>query len=267
MRHQKKHFYTYLFLIIIGLIFILNFIGGDYLKNLTYTVFNPLQNFLQKQTFNAKETFSSWFLSKKELQSKIEKLTNENSFLVSKINQTESIREENNNLREALSLDLNKDIELVEANKINFFLEEDEILINKGEKEGLQKEQAVITPDRELVGKITEVYPHYSRIKTIFSYDSSWPVFIYNQEKESRIEGVVRGQKYPFLELDLVPIQSPLQKNDFVVTQENKSYPADLIIGRISEINFQDLESFKKATVVPRINLNKLSLLFIIKSF
>src|SRR6056297_1807781 len=173
MNRQKKHFYTYLFLIIIGLIFILNFFGGDYLKNITYAVFNPVQNFLQKQTFNAKETFSSWFLSKKELQSKIERLTNENSILVSKINNTESVREENSKLREALSLDFDKDIEIKEVKKINLFLEEGEILINKGIKEGLQEGQAVITPARELVGKITEVYSHYSRVKTIFNYDSS----------------------------------------------------------------------------------------------
>jgi len=267
MARRKKSSYIIVFLIAFGLILILNWTGGDYIKQGALAFINPVENFLQKQTTVVRKNISSWFYSKSKLRSKVEKLTNENSQLLFQINKEKSFQEENVQLRKALGLEINQEMDLRAVKNIGVRLNRGEILINKGEDDGLRENQTVITPNKEIVGTSNRIYPHYSTVKTIFTEGSSWKVFVYDQKSDSRIEGVIRGKGYSDLELDLVPIQTPLEKNNIVVTQESSFWPADLIIGEINKIYLQDLESFKKASVTPRINLNELSLLFIVKSF
>src|SRR6056297_563476 len=112
MARRKKSSYIIVFFIAFGLILILNWTGGDYIKQGALAFINPFENFLQKQTTVVRKNISSWFYSKSKLRSKEEKLTNENSQLLFQINKEKSFQEENVQLRKALGLEINQEMDL-----------------------------------------------------------------------------------------------------------------------------------------------------------
>lgn len=245
-------------IIVILFILSLNFYQKE-VKNFFYLISFPAQKFLWKIGDQISDFFETIFeirTLKKEneiLKLKIQALLSENISL-------KELKNENVILREALRTGLNKEFKLVLAEVIGKDMDRDSILINKGSRDKLIKGLVVITQQKILIGKITEVYPNFSRVSLISEKDIFFNAKIIDKE----ISGVARGKGRLKVYLDLIPQTEKIEKGDLVVSAPGKTYPKGLLIGYIGEIKKNDVQPFQKAEILPLFDFKELKTIFVI---
>ena len=101
------------------------------------------------------------------------------------------------------------------------------VFINRGEREGIRRNMAVITPDG-VVGKVSEVLPHTAQVLLITDRDSGLGALLAG----TRTHGVVKGTGDPFLSLDYVNGEEKVPDGAEVLTSgEDRIFPKNLPVG------------------------------------
>lgn len=101
------------------------------------------------------------------------------------------------------------------------------VFINRGERDGIRRNMAVITPDG-VVGKISEVLPHTAQVLLITDRDSGLGALLAG----TRTHGVVKGTGDPFLSLDYVNGEERVAGGAEVLTSgEDRIFPKNLPVG------------------------------------
>ncbi|MFW5799875.1 MAG: rod shape-determining protein MreC [Spirochaetota bacterium] len=140
------------------------------------------------------------------------------------------------------------------------------LIIDKGSLDGLEKGMPVIgfqDGRRGVVGMVIEAGLSYSKIRPL--HQSGFDIGV-RLEKE-RYVGIVKGKgNINNLELNYIDKRAKLSIGDRVITLgENSLFPSDILVGKISKTFSPDTEFYKKATIEPFININKLYEVFVIK--
>lgn len=246
------------------------------IKNFFYLISSPFQKWLW-ETGSKISNFFEWILKIKnlkkeneELKLKVQELLTEKAALI-------EIKKENETLREALNLGLEKDFELNLVRVIAKDASKDYLVINKGLKDGLKIGLPVITQQKVLVGKIGEVYDNFSKVQLITSKDSSFDVKIIEKESNQSatssdsqvtIYGLAKGKGSFKISLEFIPKEKEIKTNDIVVTAVlGGVFPPDLLVGEIQSIKKSDITSFQTAEVKPSFLIQDLDSLFVIKNF
>ena len=82
------------------------------------------------------------------------------------------------------------------------------------------------------------------------------------------IYGVVRGNGSSGIFLDLVPVDSKINKDDVLVTSALEGiFPRDLLVGRVKETEKNDLKPFQTIKVEPFFNVQEADNLFVITDY
>lgn len=190
----------------------------------------------------------------RQLNLKVQELLAENA-------QLKEFEKENESLREALNIGLQKQFKLCLAQVIDKDIDQDFILIDKGLKDTILTDMPVITSQKVLLGKVTEVFENFSKVMLVSSKESSLSAKI--QDKE--IEGVVKGKGSLAVRFDLINLHENMEKDDIVITSSlGKVFPKGLLIGQIKAIEKKDVEPFQEAWIEPAFNIKRLETLFII---
>jgi rod shape-determining protein MreC len=134
------------------------------------------------------------------------------------------------------------------------------IILDRGQKDGVQKDDAIIMAGSILVGKIIEVYPNFSKAMLINDPNS----IINSLVQDSRALGVVKGHTEKGVIFDLVLQQSDLISDQIIVTSGQDGLPKGLYLGKIGDILSSDSSVFQKATVKLSVDLSRLEKLFIV---
>lgn len=246
-------------LLIICLILILNLFEKD-IRNFFYFISASWQEFFfeaGKKTTN----FFAIFIKTSQIQKQNQAILQENQFLKSKIANLQELKKENENLRQALGLELQKEFQLLFAQITLRQPSQDFILINKGNEYGIMSGQPVITAQKTLIGKVAEVYTGFSRIKLISEQNFSFPGKI--QEKE--LGGIIKGKGQGELVFDLIPQNEQIEPGQTIVTVNlDNLFPGGILVGEIETIEKSDLEPFQKAKIRPAFDLKTLDFIFII---
>ena len=101
------------------------------------------------------------------------------------------------------------------------------VFINRGEREGIRRNMAVITPDG-VVGRIFEVFHHTSQVLLITDRESGLGALL----AETRMHGVVKGTGNPSLSLDYVNGEEKVPDGAEVLTSgEDRIFPKNLPVG------------------------------------
>jgi rod shape-determining protein MreC len=232
-------------------------------KTFFYSISSPAQSVFNKA---GDSVFRFW-----ETIFKIQSLEKDNKILRLKIleflsdnSKLEDLEKENQELRNALSLEMEKEFELTLVKIIGKDIGQDSIIINGGLEDGLSNGLVVVTSQKVLVGKISETYDRFSRITLLSSKDNSLDAQVQNKE----IDGLIRGNGNLNLLLDLVPKEKDLKEDDVVVTHYlSRKYPQGLLIGQIKTIKKQDTEPFQTAEIEPFFNIGSIETLFVINNF
>ncbi|NCS99840.1 rod shape-determining protein MreC [Candidatus Parcubacteria bacterium] len=229
-------------------------------KNFFYLVSEPAQKWLWQKGNNLSiffETISEIKSLKKELED--EKLKNKT--LMSENLALIELKKENEILRKALEIGFKKDFKSIFAQVIGKDVSQDSILIDQGSKDGIKVGLPVISQQKTLVGKISQVYENFSKVMLISNKESSFDAKITDTETY----GIVKGKGNFELYFDLVPKDQKISEGDFLVTSAlGGVFPPGLLIGEIKEIKNSDVELFQKAEIKPAFNIKELEFLFVI---
>src|SRR5580698_2825032 len=135
------------------------------------------------------------------------------------------------------------------------------LYIDKGSKDGLKPDQAVITPDG-IVGKLRDVFPHTSQVLLINDQTSGAGVLL----ASTRIRGILRGSATGRIQITNLTQDSRIKPGEQVLTSGgDQVYPRGLKVGTIESIvPDPDHQPYTLITLRPAANLFQLEEVLII---
>lgn len=145
-------------------------------------------------------------------------------------------------------------------------------VIDKGKSDGVKTGQAVIYKNM-IVGKITTVSEHLSKILLVTSPSSSFTVKAVSLGKESEeVLGVARGIENGEIIMEKVVLSDTLTIGDLVVTkgdidEKGIGYPANMVVGKIVSIDKKPSALFQSARVRNLIDFSKLTVVFLFNGY
>ena len=240
-------------LIIVGLSFILslNFFRKE-VKGFFYYISAPLQ----EKLWGGGSGVSSFFgaiLRAGSLEEENDNLKLEIQSLLSQQNNLRDLQEENQSLREALGIGLQKDFRLELVNVISKDTDRDVVLIDKGSAYGLSKGLPLISSQKVLIGNIIEVYQNYSKVLLISSKESSFEA----QVSRGNIAGLAKGLGKSQIFLDLISKDAQIKEGDLVVS-------GVFSVGLVKEIIKIDINPFQGAEVSTFFDIGGLDKAFVV---
>jgi len=222
---------------------------------------------IQKVFYQAGEKTSDFLLNiikTQDLKDKADQLELKNQELKAQVISLEELEQENKSLKQALDIELEKDFKLSLAEIIGKDISQDFIMIDKGIKDGLSKNMPVITEQKILVGKISEVYDRFSKVILISNKESSFDA----QIMSLFYSGIIKGRGNSKLLFELIPQEEEISQGDVVVSSVlGGIFPNDLLVGEVKAIRKSDLESFQIAEIEPFFDISQTKNVFIILDF
>ncbi|MGB7022187.1 MAG: rod shape-determining protein MreC [Candidatus Acidiferrales bacterium] len=126
------------------------------------------------------------------------------------------------------------------------------VFINRGERDGVRRNMAVVTPDG-VVGKIFEVLPYTAQVLLITDKESGVGALLEN----SRTHGVVKGTGDPLLWMDYVTTDEKVPAGERILSSgEDKIFPKDLPVG--TAVSTKPGRPFQSIQVEPAAHLDRL---------
>jgi len=126
------------------------------------------------------------------------------------------------------------------------------VYINRGERDGLRKNIAVITPDG-VVGRVSEVFPTTAQVLLITDRESGVGALL----EGSRTQGVIRGTGEPLVLLHYIVNDEKVTVGARVLTSgQDRIFPKDLPLGTVA--GAEDGNPFKRIQVRPAARLDRL---------
>jgi rod shape-determining protein MreC len=135
------------------------------------------------------------------------------------------------------------------------------LLVNKGEKDGVSKDMAVVVSEG-VVGRVIEVSPDVAKVLLISDPNSALDVII----QRARCQGIMEGKVEEVCVLKYVQKSEDVQVGDKVITSGlGGIFPKGLMIGTITKIERKRPGIFQYIEVTPSVDLSKLEEVLIIK--
>jgi len=123
-----------------------------------------------------------------------------------------------------------------------------EITINKGFREGLRENMAVLSRDMFLIGRVVRAGDNASSVMTIFNAKSRISVIV----DSTREIGVLEGGSIPFLFLRYIPVDSLVKEGDRILTSGYSDfYPKGIGIGEVAGVEKVPDTLFLKISIKP----------------
>lgn len=143
--------------------------------------------------------------------------------------------EEYQNLSKMLNLNL-PDYKISYSKIIfrNLYQFYEKITITKGTNDNL-KEGSIVVDDKGLLGIINKCYPNYSEVSLITNSKTNFSVKINNSY------GILSSSNN-ILYVKNIKLNNEIKENDIVYTSGLTNTPADVVIGRVKNINKDHLE-------------------------
>jgi rod shape-determining protein MreC len=135
------------------------------------------------------------------------------------------------------------------------------VTVNKGERDGVQKGMAVISPEG-VVGQILKTSPHYATVLLITDYNSAIDTIV----QRNRAKAIVEGKGENRCQLKYLLRTEEVTVGDIVVTSGlGGNFPKGLKVGEIRNVEKKGHGIFQYAELIPGVDLTKLEEVFIIK--
>lgn len=188
------------------------------------------------------------FLSARQLEQENQQLKKENAQLSSRLVEAQDKEKENNFLRQQLSQKEEKAptlllTKIISKSPDNFSLQ---ILIDKGERDGIKIGQAVIFENKILVGKVSKTYRKTSLVMLLNNNQFQTEIFT----SESAVNGILKGN-FNNLLVDFISKDKQLKNEELLITSGRDDLPRGLIAGKIQSFSFTSEQLFQNVTAVP----------------
>jgi rod shape-determining protein MreC len=132
--------------------------------------------------------------------------------------------------------------------------------LNKGKAEGVREGMSCIS-DAGLVGIVIGASDHYSVVQLLINRDTR----VSAKVLRTRVDGVIQWEGENILVLKNVPRSLDVRKFDAIVTSTYSSkYPANIVIGRVSDVQDEPNSLFHRIVVQPAVNFATLEQIFVV---
>lgn len=228
-------------------------------------VIKPVQKVVNN-VFREVADFFSVFSSIGELDEENQKLKLELDSLKSQNARLKEFENENKVLREQLGFEGHDNFKqspvFVIGRDPN--LDINAIMIDKGKKNGVEKDMPVIASSGILVGYVFEAYDDYSKVLLITDKNSVINAVV----QDTRATGNIKGQHGIGLLMESIPQNESVKEGDTVVTSGlSGQFPKGLLIGKVESVQESQNQLFKEARVSPSADFEQLEICFVITSF
>ena len=236
-------------------------------ENVAISVVKPLADFLYgsgsgiRKSYEANQQQKDIFSKATNLEQEVAKLTVENA-------QFKELQQDNVKLRAQLSfLSVNKYKNIL-ANVISrnliFDIKEgdQDIVIDKGSKDGIKEEFGVIDENGVIIGKVSEVRDNLSKICLTTNRNCKFPATIQNKD---RTMGITEGDLGLTIKMNYIPQSEKINSGDTVITSGlGGNIARGLVIGKVSQINNKSNEIWQDINIEPLFNLNALTIVTVL---
>ena len=136
------------------------------------------------------------------------------------------------------------------------------LIIDKGFKDGLRENLAVVNNLGLVVGRLTKVKENLAEVSLLVDQSCRLAVSI---QSEAGVAGVAEGESGLTIKVGFIPQTKNISVGELVVTAglEN-DVPADLVIGRVSQIDKASNELWQQAVVEPAADLDNLKVVAVV---
>lgn len=136
------------------------------------------------------------------------------------------------------------------------------IVINRGQKDGVVPGLAVINSSGVVVGKVLAVADNSSRVCLLTNNTCKLAVSILNQ---NRTIGVTEGDLGLTVKINFVGQTEKINPEEIVVTSGlETSIPAGLVVGRVSQIDNNQNDVWQNINVEPLVNFDNLGVVSVV---
>jgi rod shape-determining protein MreC len=147
----------------------------------------------------------------------------------------------------------------------SFTLQKNYITIERGALQGVKKDMAAISPDGSIVGVVVEVNDHYSKIMSLLHRNSK----VSSMLKRDRIAGSIEwdGKSPDILLLKNISKSASPKIGDTVLTSPySSSFPAQLMIGRVTSIIKDPSSNFLTLNIKSATNFYNLEFVYLVEN-
>lgn len=236
--------------------------NASFVENGVGVTFNTVQGVLYKSINNTKEWFS--FLTHfSEIKQENETLKKQVSQMQGKANAYDSLDEECQTLRNMLKFKNSKnEFNCIGADIVNRGGGDllNQYTLNKGRKDGIKVNMAVISEEGYLVGQVSSVSDSWCEVQTITNVNISVSV---QDQNTSVVDGNLQG--YTDINNTEASIIYNLAQNtqmkvgdEIITSGVGNIYPSNLRIGKVVSIQDNKATISKQAVLQPYVNFNKL---------
>ena len=263
----KKNNPLIFFTVVLGLLVFLHTVG--IIKPLEKTILmavKPVSGFLYDWGSKIGSTYGDR-REKEELLNEIKVLKEEAAAKAISNSHWLEIEEENKKLRSQLNFISSNKLSAVLANiiaKEETFSSSDirNIVIDKGEKDGLRRDLGVLSEEGVIIGKIIETNQENSVVCLITNPGCELAAALQNEDKT---KGVTDGNMGLTIEMSYIPQLEKIATGDTVITSGlGGSIPRGLIIGRVSQVKSESNEVWQSAIIEPLIDFSDLTVVSVI---
>ena len=232
-------------------------------------VLTPIRTGVSKLTDGAEQIYN-YIFEYESLKAENEDLKDRLSQLEDDARQADAVLRELDRLRELLELKkANEDFELVDGYIISWSSGEwtSTFTINTGSNVGIEPGMCAITANGEVAGLVSEVGLNYAVIRTVLDSSLEISATIASSGYNGMVQGGYASGQKGLLRMDYLPSSSVIRNNDQVVTTGSTVYPRNLILGYVVDAGYDDTGVAKYAILKPAVDVGSLEQVFIVTNY
>lgn len=232
------------------------------------TALNPVQSVLYSVN-KRMESLIDFFLRYEEVKEENESLLLENIELKANLRNYESLKAENERLRDMFNFkNRNDQYDYVGVNIIGRSGGGiiTSYIIDRGEEDGLLTGM-VIMNEEGIVGQITETAKTWSLVETLSSENIAIHVKVLEDPSTSGVlEGHIGSGQSQMAKVSFLPIDSSIKEGDTIVTSGlGRFYPPDFLIGTVVRVDEDKGNLMKTAIIETSVDFKRASVLYVVK--
>lgn len=209
-------------------------------------------------------------VEKNNLYEKYKELKNKEEQIDSVVSQNDDLRDEVNKLKDTLDLNtiLSDKVYMnatVVTRNIGYWY--DEVTIDKGSKNGIEKGMAVVNP-KGLVGQITKVSNYSSTVKLLSNENMSDKISVKIKVADNYVYGLISqyDSKTNTYTVEGISENVDIEKGaDVVTTGMGTIFPSGLMVGTVNKVTTDNFDLSKVVEVKAAVNFDDLDYLTILK--
>lgn len=254
--------------VLIGLLLLSHFIGLlKPLENLAVSAAKPLTRFFYGSGSGIKHSYEENQKQKDAaahsdyLETEVARLTVENA-------KFKELEQDNLKLRAQLNFLSTNNYKNLLANVISqntiFDINEgdQDIVIDRGASDGVREGLGVINENGVIIGKISEVRDHLSKVCLTTNSNCKFAATIQDQ---NRTMGITEGDLGLTIKMNYIPQSEKININDTVITSGlGGDIPRGLVIGKVSQINNRSNEIWQDVNIGPLFDMSTLSIVAVL---